>query len=271
MKYNLWSRNGEISSRRRDSVNMNPGCMNLTPSTPWEYFTCNFNLCRPVIISTEWYMRTVGVCCHRFSDEHQHIVHNEGGFSDAVVPWMSSRGCSSLQRHTRLVCWQRLLPRPRPRRLDPTKVIVLLYFFLNYMILYAIFVYYHFLPYFNNKYFNNKRTSSQQAWQRARSGRRSTNRDQQRSIALNCYSDPTWPWHVTNCDTNFVPFRRWDTCATLSLSNNQVNACPVLYISSGFGSAKLLKSVKIWQSCSQMYTLLHFMNHSKNLGFNFSR
>jgi len=69
------------------------------------------------------------VCCHRFSDEHQHIVHNEGGFSDAVVPWMSSRGCSSLQRHTRLVCWQRLLPRPRPRRLDPTKVIVLLYFF----------------------------------------------------------------------------------------------------------------------------------------------
>lgn len=136
------------------------------------------------------------VCCHRFSDEHQHIVHDEGGFSDAVVPWMSSRGCSSLQRHTRLVCWQRLLPRSRPRRLDPTKVIVLLYFFLNYMILYAIFVYYHFLPYFNNKYFNNKRTSSQQAWQRARSGRRSTNRDQQRSIALNCYSDPTWPYDI---------------------------------------------------------------------------
>ena len=34
---------------------------------------------------------------------------------------------------------------------------------------------------------------------------------------------------------------------------------------------KLLKSVKIWQSYSQMYTELRFINHGKNTGFEFSR
>jgi len=33
---------------------------------------------------------------------------------------------------------------------------------------------------------------------------------------------------------------------------------------------KLLKSVKIWQIAVK-YTLLRFMNHGKNVGFNFSR
>jgi len=33
---------------------------------------------------------------------------------------------------------------------------------------------------------------------------------------------------------------------------------------------KLLKSVKIWQSYSQMYTATFYMNHGKNVGFNCS-
>ena len=34
---------------------------------------------------------------------------------------------------------------------------------------------------------------------------------------------------------------------------------------------QFLKSVKIWQSWRSQITLLRFMNHDKNVGFNFSR
>ena len=37
----------------------------------------------------------------------------------------------------------------------------------------------------------------------------------------------------------------------------------------GFGSAKIIEIVKIWQSCSQMYILLRFMNHGENVRFHF--
>ena len=45
-----------------------------------------------------------------------------------------------------------------------------------------------------------------------------------------------------------------------------------LYIFSVSAMQKLFKSVKIWQSCSYMYIVLCcFMNHGKNVGFDFSR
>jgi len=39
----------------------------------------------------------------------------------------------------------------------------------------------------------------------------------------------------------------------------------------GLALQKLLKLVKIWQSCSQMYTATFYESRQKNVGFNFSR
>ena len=47
--------------------------------------------------------------------------------------------------------------------------------------------------------------------------------------------------------------------------------CTVLYIFPVSVVQKLLKSVKIWQSCSQMYTATFYEPYGKNVGFDFSR
>ena len=60
--------------------------------------------------------------------------------------------------------------------------------------------------------------------------------------------------------------------ATLYLSNKQINVgqCPVLYIFSGLGRAKIIE-IKIIDLTELQSNVLRFMNHGKNVDFDFCR